>query len=224
MLSVTHLVLTSALKSPYWEPEYQEHFQPLRQWRNNHIPNAKIPRLRNITENIFKKYIENGQPFVVDDCGHGSDPLRSWSCQDFSTRFPEGKMRAEYSDGQRPINLKQPEWYSRPRATRAESEHMSGGKRIPGPYIWHCKDHEAGTSCSSKDDCWPVKEEMQRHFRTPYFLNDKTVNSREVTHPQPQPQPQPQPPTLITTMAGIRFFRNVVRASRQRRLLPCGCI
>lgn len=95
----------------------------------------------------------------------GNNPPR----EDFADRWPSGNMRAEYTPGQYHIYLKDPTWYSKVEPQRAHKEHMAGGRKIAGPYIWHVKDEE------------PIKtkREVQRHWRTPYFLQSSLANRME---------------------------------------------
>eukprot|EP00435_Cladocopium_sp_Y103_P039807 s1971_g10.t1 len=173
------------LQSPLWEPELQDYFKPLRSFTPKspladdfEKPTAVIPRYRNLTTGQLQDLVSNGQPFVVEDCGQDA-PLTSWSCEDYALRWPEGKMRAEYSEGQRPILLGDAGWFRTLRPTGRHSQHLSKGDRLAGPYIWHVKDHEPNQCCNSTETCWPVKRSVQEHWRTPYFLRQQHINAQE---------------------------------------------
>lgn len=173
------------LRPALWEPRLQEYFEPLGTFSPTgpldpsfSVPPAKIPRLRNISASTLRAHVTRGQPFVVEDCGTDAEYL-AWRCTDFAERWPEGKMRAEYSKGQVPILLKEGSWFKKARPTTSSRHHLSGGKRIAGPYIWHVKDHEPNEGCSSKTSCWPEKKGAQSHWKTPYFLRDQELNANE---------------------------------------------
>ncbi|CAL1154990.1 unnamed protein product [Cladocopium goreaui] len=162
-----------------------DHFEPLRNFTPKNPladdfekPTAVIPRYRKLTAGQLQDLVSNGQPFVVEDCGQDA-PLISWSCKDYALRWPEGKMRAEYSEGQRPILLGDADWFRTLRPTGLHSQHLSKGDKLAGPYIWHVKDHEPNQCCNSTETCWPVKRSVQEHWRTPYFLRQQHINAQE---------------------------------------------
>jgi len=130
-----------------------------------------IPRFTNLDDATFQQLIRDGVPFVVDDCTRNFDPaaVSEFECKDFADRWPSGNMRAEYTPGQYHIYLKDPKWYSKVYPQRSHIEHMAGEKKIAGPYIWHVKDEEP----------LKTKREVQKHWRTPYFLEPSLANRIE---------------------------------------------
>mmetsp|Transcript_17848 Transcript_17848/g.41622 ORF Transcript_17848/g.41622 Transcript_17848/m.41622 type:complete len:576 (-) Transcript_17848:86-1813(-) len=163
------------------EPPVQEHFGflrnytavPLKQFQKDAAP--QVLRVRNLDDATFQQYIRDGQPFVVEDCTrgfeafNGVESIDQLECKDFADRWPTGNMRAEYTPGQYHIYLRDPNWYSKIEPTRQHDEHMAHKKKIAGPYIWHVKDEEP----------LKTKRSVQRHWRTPYFLQPSLSNRME---------------------------------------------
>eukprot|EP00913_Durusdinium_trenchii_P004586 g4260.t1 len=62
-----------------------------------------------------------------------------------------------------------PDWYTKVHPQRKNEEHMAGSRKIAGPYIWHVKDEEP----------LKTKRSVQKHWRTPYFLEKSLANRME---------------------------------------------
>eukprot|EP00929_Paragymnodinium_shiwhaense_P098069 TRINITY_DN59609_c0_g2_i1.p1 TRINITY_DN59609_c0_g2~~TRINITY_DN59609_c0_g2_i1.p1 ORF type:complete len:549 (-),score=94.64 TRINITY_DN59609_c0_g2_i1:149-1795(-) len=159
------------------EPSVQDHYGFLREY--NEVPfkdfqrdgGPPVLRVTNLDDERFQQLVRDGVPFVVDDCMKDvdADAISKFECKDFAKRWPSGNMRAEYTPGQYHIYLKDPTWYSKLEPTRAHSEHMAKDKKIAGPYIWHVKDEEP----------LKTKRSVQKHWRTPYFLQRSLANRME---------------------------------------------
>lgn len=131
---------------------------------------APMIRVRNLQDDEFRELVRKAYPFIVDDCAPPDATLRDWSCADFGKQYPNEHMRAEYTPGQHHIYLKDPEWHTVQKPTATAAKHLSRGKPLSGPYIWHVKDETEGRY---------TKRELQRIFPVPYFLNDSHVNRNE---------------------------------------------
>ena len=131
-------------------------WKPLWPWKNQITPTAQIPRYTNLTEEAFFDVIRTGQPFVIDDCARDW-PYRNWPCKKFGEKWPQGSMKAEYSDMQGHIKLGDGKWWSKVRKGDRQAQHMSEGKMVAGPYIWHVKDEEPE----------PVKQDVQKNWQAP---------------------------------------------------------
>jgi len=157
--------------NPFAEIPPEQFFEPLKGFKpapaSEFKPKAQIPRFTNITHEQFVKLVRRGQPFVVDDCVK-DHPMMGFVCKDFSEKWPKGQMKAEYSGGGR-TTLGDPAWYSTARPAKGWPDHMTAGRRISGPYVWHVKDEEP----------LPVKRSVQEYWKTPYFLNGTHMNRLE---------------------------------------------
>lgn len=173
----------AVVEGPLWEPPLTSFFKPLQeagfeyQSPQDFVPKAKIVRRRGLSKEEFGRLVRLGQPFVVDDCVEGS-PMLDMPCSDYGEKWPTGKMKAEYSDGQPRVSLGDARWHQQLRPASAHKDHLSfvygpgDGKRAPrmgGPYVWHVKDEEP----------LETKRGLQKFWQTPYFLNDTKVNERE---------------------------------------------
>eukprot|EP00656_Telonema_subtile_P002231 TRINITY_DN10975_c0_g3_i1.p1 TRINITY_DN10975_c0_g3~~TRINITY_DN10975_c0_g3_i1.p1 ORF type:complete len:165 (-),score=23.32 TRINITY_DN10975_c0_g3_i1:107-601(-) len=144
----------------------QDYFPPLADhtpvmpWDNKHIPSAPIVRKSNLSKAEFYALVRKGQPFVVDDCADGW-PYTKWSCADFGKAWPTGHMKAEYSPGQKRTALGDGLWWKNVRPGAKHEEHISQGKMVAGPYIWHVKDEE------------PIetKKSVQENWQSPYSVS-----------------------------------------------------
>mmetsp|Transcript_101091 Transcript_101091/g.182443 ORF Transcript_101091/g.182443 Transcript_101091/m.182443 type:complete len:572 (-) Transcript_101091:269-1984(-) len=159
------------------EPSVQDFYTFLRNYSEVPLKSfdaaraPQITRVTNLDDERFQQLVRDGVPFVVDDCtkGFDEDAISQFQCKDFADRWPSGNMRAEYSPGQYHIYLKDPTWYSKVEPRRSHEEHMAGEDPIAGPYIWHVKDEEP----------LQTKREVQKHWRTPYFLEKSLANRIE---------------------------------------------
>ena len=89
---------------------------------------ARRPRPDSASE--FDARLRAGVPFIVADAGGGSEWL-SRPCEYYSERWPEGRMRMEYTRGEgvKHVPLAHDAWRSRDRWRSAHGEHMAeGGK------------------------------------------------------------------------------------------------
>ena len=89
---------------------------------------ARRPRPDSASE--FDARLRAGVPFIVADAGGGSEWL-SRPCEYYSERWPEGRMRMEYTRGEgvKYVPLAHDAWRSRDRWRSAHGEHMAeGGK------------------------------------------------------------------------------------------------
>jgi len=77
-------------------------------------------------------------------------------------------MKAEYAKQGARQSLRDARWYQEARLTQSHPQHISAGKKMAGPYIWHVKDEEPPA----------VKRSVQKFWHTPYFLNE-TANRLE---------------------------------------------
>lgn len=134
-------------------PPLKDH-KPLFPWTNQITPKAEIPRYKNMTEDQFFDVIRTGQPFVIDDCATDW-PYNDWPCKKFGESWPQGSMKAEYSDHQGHIKLGDGKWWGEIRKGDQQAQHMSKGKMVAGPYIWHVKDEEPE----------PVKQDVQKKWK-----------------------------------------------------------
>mmetsp|Transcript_109136 Transcript_109136/g.307683 ORF Transcript_109136/g.307683 Transcript_109136/m.307683 type:complete len:544 (+) Transcript_109136:22-1653(+) len=164
--------VSAVAREPLWEPSELEHFgRGL----------DEIPRLRELKPGEWEPLVQAGQPFVVTDCTDDA-PLLSWRCADFARQWPDGRMKAEYSEGAKWMRLRDVDWDNlgkgAPSSSRSE-EHLSNGTAVSPPFVWHVKDHEAGEGCYSRKSCWPQKRAIQKLWRTPYFLAESLANSGE---------------------------------------------
>jgi len=79
-------------------------------------------------------------------------------------------MKAEYTPGQKHIYLEDATWYTEKKPTAKARKHLSRGKPISGPYVWHVKDETEDKN---------TKPAIAKMFPVPYFLNKSTLNSQE---------------------------------------------
>lgn len=116
-------------------------------------------------------------PFIVADAGGGSEWL-SRPCEYYSERWPEGRMRMEYTRGEgvKYVPLAHDAWRSRDRWRLAHGEHMAEGGKVNAPYVWHIKD--GGVEAPPH-----IRASVQREWRPPYFVRGY-VNRREANESQ----------------------------------------
>lgn len=130
---------------------------------------APMLRVRNLADAEFKDLVRRGYPFIVDDCASEAE-LKNVPCSEYGRRWPKEHMRAEYTPGQAHINLEDPTWYSKQKPTATALKHLSRGKPLSGPYIWHVKDETEDAE---------TKPTIMNMFPVPYFLNNSVLNSNE---------------------------------------------
>ncbi|CAK0883059.1 unnamed protein product [Prorocentrum cordatum] len=130
-----------------------------------------MTRVKNVGQDEFKDLVRHGYPFIVDDCVPEDAELRELACSEYGRRWPKEHMKAEYTRGQEHINLGDSDWHSVQKPTAKAKKHMSRGKPLSGPYIWHVKD---------ETDDPQTKTDIQRMFPVPYFLNSSALNYNEV--------------------------------------------
>jgi len=168
-IDVTKPVLREPRVQDYWHflRNYQE--VPLKDFDQQTAP--QVLRVSKLDDETFQQLVRDGVPFVVDDCteGFSDGAISDFECKDFADRWPSGNMRAEYTPGQYHIYLKDPDWYTKVHPQRKNAEHMAGSRKIAGPYIWHVKDEEP----------LKTKRSVQKHWRTPYFLEKSLANRME---------------------------------------------
>lgn len=131
---------------------------------------APMTRVKNMDHEEFKELVRRAYPFVVEDCVPEGAELQELTCSEYGKRWPKEHMRAEYTPGQKHINLEASEWYSVQKPTVSAKKHLSLGKPLSGPYIWHVKD---------ETDDPKTKRDIQEIFPVPYFLNESTLNYNE---------------------------------------------
>jgi len=130
---------------------------------------APMLRVRNLEDREFRELVRRGYPFIVDDCAPSAQ-LSDFPCSEYGRRWPNEHMRAEYTPDQHHIYLKDPEWYSVQKPTAKAKKHLSRGKPLSGPYIWHVKDETEDRQ---------TKRSLMELFPVPYFLNASTLNANE---------------------------------------------
>jgi len=126
-------------------------------------------RFRGLTDEEFRRLVRQGYPFIVDDCAPETE-LKDLPCSEYGRRWPQEHMRAEYTPGQHHIYLKDPTWYSEQKPTQRAPKHLSRGKTLSGPYIWHVKDETEDPR---------TKPDIMAMFPVPYFLNQSVLNANE---------------------------------------------
>lgn len=130
---------------------------------------APMLRVRNLQDADFQELVRRAYPFIVDDCVPEGG-LRDMPCSEYGRRWPREHMRAEYTPGQHHIFLEDPTWYSEQKPTATVPKHLSLGKPLSGPYIWHVKD---------ETDLPETKPTIAAMFPVPYFLNSSALNANE---------------------------------------------
>eukprot|EP00930_Biecheleria_cincta_P098916 TRINITY_DN90566_c0_g1_i1.p1 TRINITY_DN90566_c0_g1~~TRINITY_DN90566_c0_g1_i1.p1 ORF type:complete len:483 (+),score=70.75 TRINITY_DN90566_c0_g1_i1:72-1520(+) len=131
---------------------------------------AKMLRVRDLSDEKFKELVRQAYPFIVEDCVASDAELLRMPCSEYGKRWPQEHMRAEYTENQKHIYLNDPSWYSEQKPTAHASKHLSRGKPLSGPYIWHVKDEtEDRATKPTIQNIWPV----------PYFLQNSTLNYQE---------------------------------------------
>lgn len=130
---------------------------------------SKMLRVTSLSNEDFQQLVREGYPFIVDDCAPAAE-LAEVPCSEFGRKFPKEHMKAEYTEGQAHINLGDPEWYSVQKPTESAPKHLSRGKPLSGPYIWHVKDETVDPR---------TKPELAKVFPVPYFLNNSALNAHE---------------------------------------------
>eukprot|EP00927_Polykrikos_kofoidii_P032091 TRINITY_DN27436_c0_g1_i1.p1 TRINITY_DN27436_c0_g1~~TRINITY_DN27436_c0_g1_i1.p1 ORF type:complete len:516 (-),score=73.91 TRINITY_DN27436_c0_g1_i1:76-1623(-) len=132
---------------------------------------APMVRVRNLQDDEFKSLVRVGYPFIVDDCAPAAEAsLREMTCAEFGRRWPKEHMKAEYTANQAHIYLKDPKWHSVQNPTDKVPQHLSLGKPLSGPYIWHVKDETVDPK---------TKPAIMDMFHVPYFLRNSTLNANE---------------------------------------------
>jgi len=129
----------------------------------------KMVRLKNAQDAEFNELVRKGYPFIVDDCAPHSK-LSTMPCSEYGERFPKEHMKAEYTPGQAHVYLEDKTWHSVKKPTESAPRHLSEGKPLSGPYVWHVKDETVDKK---------TKPFLQERFPVPYFLNKSIVNSFE---------------------------------------------
>lgn len=130
---------------------------------------AKIVRVNNLSDEEFRELVRKAYPFVVDDCAPKAQ-LQDMPCSEYGRRWPNEHMKAEYTPGQSHIYLRDPTWHTVQNPTAKAKMHLSEGKPIAGPYVWHVKDEMEDPR---------TKPTLQKMFPVPYFLNSSVLNSQE---------------------------------------------
>jgi hypothetical protein len=129
----------------------------------------KLLRVRNVADKEFNDLVRRGYPFVVEDC-IPSNELSNMPCSEYGKRFPQEHMKAEYTPGQAHVYLGDSDWHSVKKPTAKAKKHLSLGKPLSGPYVWHVKDETVDKK---------TKPTLAKMFPVPYFLNHSTVNREE---------------------------------------------
>lgn len=131
---------------------------------------AKMLRVNSISNPEFNELVRQAYPFIVEDCAT-ENQLVNMPCSEYARRWPNEHMKAEYTEGQAHIYLRDPTWYTEGKATVQAPQHLSRGKPIAGPYVWHVKDEMEDPE---------TKRTLQKMFSVPYFLNSSALNRNEV--------------------------------------------
>jgi len=131
---------------------------------------ARMTRVKNLDQEEFKELVRRAYPFVVEDCVPEDAELKEFACSEYGKRWPKEHMRAEYTPGQKHINLEESDWHTVQKPTVSAKKHLSLGKPLSGPYIWHVKDETEDPQ---------TKKDLQEIFPVPYFLNESTLNFNE---------------------------------------------
>lgn len=131
----------------------------------------KMVRLKSVTDTDFNDLVRRGYPFIVDDCTPPDTDFSKMPCSEYGRRFPKEHMKAEYTPGQKHVYLEDPTWYSEKKPTAKAKKHLSRGKRLSGPYVWHVKDETVDQN---------TKPTLAKEFPVPYFLNQSNLNRQEV--------------------------------------------
>jgi hypothetical protein len=131
---------------------------------------APMTRVKSLDQEEFKDLVRHGYPFIVDDCVPVDAELREYACSEYGRRWPKEHMKAEYTRDQEHIYLADSDWHSVQKPTAKAKKHMSRGKPLSGPYIWHVKD---------ETDDPQTKKDIQEMFPVPYFLNSSALNYYE---------------------------------------------
>jgi len=131
---------------------------------------APMLRVKNMQDAEFKDLVRRGYPFIVDDCIPKTAELTNVPCSEFGRRYPNEHMKAEYTPGQSHVYLKDPDWYSEQKPTAKAHKHLSLGKPLAGPYVWHVKDETEDIQ---------TKRDLMKLLPVPYFLNSSALNSHE---------------------------------------------
>eukprot|EP00971_Amphidinium_carterae_P325209 6455370-Amphidinium_carterae.2 len=159
--------------SPFYEPSLEEYFNL--PGDSSSLP-ISVDRVRDVSPEEFSRRVRAGIPFVIEDAGR-DNPLLGSTCENFHERFPQAKMRAEYTKGRREefISLGGKDWFKKDRRVRQKHAGKVLGKdgspALNAPYVWHLKDggHEAPPH---------IRASAQAHWVPPYFLHGD-VNIRE---------------------------------------------
>ncbi|CAK0899956.1 unnamed protein product [Prorocentrum cordatum] len=66
---------------------------------------ARMTRVKNLDQEEFKELVRRAYPFVVEDCVPEDAELKEFACSEYGKRWPKEHMRAEYTPGQKHINV-----------------------------------------------------------------------------------------------------------------------
>jgi len=130
----------------------------------------KMLRVRNVKDAEFNELVRRGYVFIVEDCSPPDADLSTMACSEYGRRFPKEHMKAEYTEGQAHVYLEDKDWHSVKKPTESAKMHLSKGKPLSGPYVWHVKDETVDKR---------TKPALQKMFHVPYFLNQSTLNKQE---------------------------------------------
>ena len=120
----------------------------------------------------FESVVRRGIPSVFHGVVSHSDPLRNLSCSDFSVRWPDASMRAEYTGRPEPdtfVKLGDSNWVNETKSpigmnspSRDCDDNVSRESRPDvAPFVWHVKDRVTRS----------IKEEISGMFKGLRFLD-----------------------------------------------------
>ena len=116
--------------------------------------------LTDTTWNEFASHVHDGNVVVVTDFARGW-PYLNWGCDDFANEFPQGNMKAEYTEDQERVSVGDENWMKPRKIDKSDT------KPEHAPYIWHVKDEEPPE----------IKRRVQGRMRPPYFYNELRMNN-----------------------------------------------
>jgi hypothetical protein len=126
----------------------------------------------NFDHEEFQKIARSGIPSVFIGAASNWAELRGISCEDYSRRWPNASMRAEYtglSEAETFLKLGESDWVNSTRSPRGMSvpsedcddEHAQESRPVVAPFVWHVKDRVARS----------IKQEIGSMFKGLPWLN-----------------------------------------------------
>jgi hypothetical protein len=145
------------------------------------IPTYEASRGSGLSRSDFEKVVRRGIPSLFTNVAADESLLRGLSCADFSNRWPNASMRAEYTDspeGEVMMKLGDSKWINETRtplgvnnpSEDCDNEESKNSRPEVAPFVWHVKDRVART----------IKAEISNMYKGLPFLEHGSLLDHHV--------------------------------------------